>query len=253
MFFLYVDESGDVGLSNSPTRYFILSGIVIHELVWHETLEKILDFRQQVRDKYKLKLREEIHAGAFFQRSGGYGHILKSHRLRIIRDALDFQATLQGYSVINIVIDKKGKSASYDVFNHAWQAITQRFENTMSYRNFPGPANPQDRGMLFVDRTDEKKLRLLSRKMRKYNPVPVRGGDGFRALPIKAVVEDPVHRDSIHSYFIQLADVNSYTLLQKLKPNGYFTKKSARNYFDRLDAVLCKVASTTDVQGIVRL
>jgi hypothetical protein len=253
MYFIYVDESGDVGLNASPSNYFILSGIVVHELSWHDTLEKIIDFRQQMKSKYKLKLREEIHAGAFFQRSGGYGHILKSHRLRIIRDALDFQATLAGFNIINIVVSKSGKSASYDVFNNAWQALTQRFENTLNRRNFPGPANAQDKGMLIVDRTDEKKLRMLSRRMRKYNPVPDRGGSGFRTLPIKSVVEDPVHRDSIHSYFIQLADVNSYSLLQKLKPNAYFKKKSARNYFDRLDPVLCKVASTTNPQGIVML
>ena len=43
MYFLYADESGDVGLNNSPTNYFCLSGFVVHELRWHETLE--LDFR----------------------------------------------------------------------------------------------------------------------------------------------------------------------------------------------------------------
>lgn len=67
------------------------------------------------------------------------------------------------------------------------------------------------------------------------------------------MIEDPVHRDSLHSYFIQLADVNSYSLLQREQPNRYFRKKGARNYFHRLDPVLCKVASRTDPHGIVRL
>jgi hypothetical protein len=30
MYFMYVDESGDPGLVGSPTRYFTLSGLVIH-------------------------------------------------------------------------------------------------------------------------------------------------------------------------------------------------------------------------------
>ncbi len=29
---MYVDESGDMGLVNSPTRFFVLSGVVIHEM-----------------------------------------------------------------------------------------------------------------------------------------------------------------------------------------------------------------------------
>ena len=34
MFLMYVDESGDCGLQNSPTRYLVLTGLVIHELRW---------------------------------------------------------------------------------------------------------------------------------------------------------------------------------------------------------------------------
>lgn len=32
MYLMYVDESGDSGLLGSPTRYFVVSGIVLHEL-----------------------------------------------------------------------------------------------------------------------------------------------------------------------------------------------------------------------------
>ena len=170
-----------------------------------------------------------------------------------MRDVLDFQAGLANVSMINIVVDKANKSAPYDVFDVAWMALIQRFENTISYRNFPGPRNAKDYGILVVDRTDEPKLRVLARRLRRYNPVPNMGGGGYRQLPIQTLVEDPVHRDSLHSYFIQLADVNSYSLLQKLQPNRYVRKKGATNNFDRLDPILCKVASSSDPQGIVRL
>jgi hypothetical protein len=66
-------------------------------------------------------------------------------------------------------------------------------------------------------------------------------------------VEDPNFRDSAHSLYIQAADLAAYVLSQKLAPNSYMRKKSGYNYFDLLDAVLCKVASSTDEQGIVRL
>jgi len=48
MYFFYVDESGDTGLVNSPSRYFVLSGIVVHELKWHDTLEAIIAFRRSL-------------------------------------------------------------------------------------------------------------------------------------------------------------------------------------------------------------
>ena len=35
MYIMYVDESGDIGIEKTQTRYFILSALVIHELKWN--------------------------------------------------------------------------------------------------------------------------------------------------------------------------------------------------------------------------
>ena len=253
MYFLYVDESGDTGMRNSPTQFFILSGFVVHELRWHSTLDAIIDFRRELSTRYGLRLREEIHAAHFMHRPGTLARIRKDLRLRILREVLDFEATLPDVNLLHVLIDKSRKVPDYDVFEHAWMALLQRFENTISHRNFPGPQNPQDYGVAICDRTDEPKLRKLVRRLRRYNPVPNIRGGGYRQMPLQTLVEDPVHRDSLHSYFIQLADVNSYCLCQQEQPNRYFRRKGARNYFRRLDPVLCKVASRTDPQGIVRL
>lgn len=253
MYLIYVDESGDIGLINSPSRYFVLSGFVIHELRWNDVLDSIIAFRRSLRSTYGLKLREEIHAARFMFRPGGLARIPKHVRLKILREVLEFQATLPDVNVINIVVDKNGKAPTYDVFENAWNCLIQRFHNTLSHRNFPGPQNPVDFGLLVSDKTDEPKLRALVRRMRRYNPVPNRGTSGYRQILLTTLVEDPVHRDSLHSYFIQLADVNAYFLMQKLKPSKYIYKKGARNYFDRLNPILCRVASSTNPQGIVML
>lgn len=251
MYLLYVDESGDIGLTGSPTRYFALSGFVVHELKWNEILESIIQFRKHIRVRYGLKLREEIHAAACIHKPGEVKRIAKSLRLRILRETIDFQATLTDVNIINVVVDKSGKPLDFDVFDTAWSTLIQRFHNTISHRNFPGPQNPQDYGLLVVDQTDEKKLRNLIRKMRRYNPVPHIGGVGFRSMPITTLVEDVVHRNSLHSYFVQLSDVNAFFLLQKYISCKFVRKKGAQNYFNRLDPVLCKVASTSDSLGIV--
>lgn len=255
MYFLYVDESGDTGMgSGSPTDFFNLSGIVIHELQWHKILEEIVDFRKRLKSVYGLKLREEIHSTDFLHHPGKLARIPKSMRLRILRDVLDFEATLSTISIINVITEKASKATNYDVFENTWKALFQRFHNTITHRNFPGPQNPQDYGIVIVDKTHEPKLRSLLRRLRKYNPVPSHySALGYRDLHLLTLVEDPVHRDSLHSYFIQFADVNAYFLFQKERPCGYIRRKGARNYFNRLNPVLCTFASRSDPQGVVRL
>jgi hypothetical protein len=253
MFLLYVDESGDTGMLAGSSPFFGLSGLVVHELAWHQTIEAILDFRRQLRDQYGLKLKEEIHAKPFIHKPGDLARIPKDIRLRILRDVLDFLEGLPDINLIHILVKKSGHATTYDVFDKAWMVMLQRFHNTMSHRNFPGPRNSQDFGLVVADNTDEKKLRTLVRKLRRYNPIPNKQAAGFRHMPMRLTVEDPVHRDSLHSYFVQLVDVSAYFLVQREKPCGYVKRKGARNWFDRMDAVLCKVASTSDPKGVVRL
>jgi hypothetical protein len=67
------------------------------------------------------------------------------------------------------------------------------------------------------------------------------------------VIEDPVPRDSEHSYLVQAADLTAFLLSQELAPNVYMRKKGGHNYSDRLKPILCTVASRRDPRGIVRL
>lgn len=255
MYLMYVDESGDPGMRNSPTRYFTLTGLVLHELRWSTYLDELVGFRRDLKQRFGLRLRDEIHAGHFITKPGALASIPKHQRLEILRRFADQLAGMPDFSVINVVVDKQGKVGTYDVFERAWQVLIQRFENTLSHRNFPGPRNNDERGMLFPDRTDEKKLRRLLRRMRTYNPVSNQAGfgPGYRNLQVRYVIEDANHRDSDTSYFIQAADLCAYLLYQHLAPSSYMRKKSGQNYFTRLDPILCKRASSTDPQGIVRL
>jgi len=251
MYFLYVDESGDIGLKNCPTKYFALSGLVVHEVKWHKTLETIINFRKLLRTKYGIKLREEIHASYFIHKPGELARIHKSLRLQVLRDIIDFEAQLPFVSIINVIVDKHKQKPTEDIFNVAWMTLIQRFHNTIASKNFPGPHNPQDYGLLVVDQTDEPKLRILTRKMRRYNPVPSRYGTRPLSIPTTTIVEDPVHRNSMHSYFIQFADVNAFFLYQKHLPCKYVKQKGGKNYFERLHPILCRVVCKSNNWGIV--
>lgn len=43
MHLMYVDESGDTGVTNSPTKHFALSSLIVHELHWEAALHAFGD------------------------------------------------------------------------------------------------------------------------------------------------------------------------------------------------------------------
>jgi hypothetical protein len=183
---------------------------------------------------------------------------LKKHeRLAIIRHFADQIAQLSDISVINVVVDKHGHVPSKDeVFRRAWYTLFQRFENTIRYQNFPGPKNADDRGMVFPDDTDGGKLCRYLDEMRLRNPLKISEAYGafyYKDEPIRAIIEDPVLRNSRSSYLIQVADCAAYLLKQSIEPCGYMRKHGGNAYFGRLDPVLCKHASNRDAHGVVRL
>lgn len=251
MYLMYADESGDSGLSGSPTRYFALSGLVIHESRWRDFVNQMLAFRKTLKAVYGLPLRVEIHASVYV-RSPPMPGLAKYQRLAILRNLLDEVARMNFISVTNVVVDKLGKPPGYDVFTSAWQALFQRFENTLRYGNFPG-GHRDDYGLIFTDNTDGKKLQRLVRKMAVHNPVPNKFGPGYRNLPIVKVIEDPHSKDSSTSLFLQAADSAAYFLTQHFQANQYIRRQGAQHYLGRLRPVLNLRASSSHPMGVVLL
>jgi hypothetical protein len=254
MYLMYVDESGDTGVTNSPTRHFALSSLVVHELRWQAALQQLIDFRHRMRDKFGLKMTEEIHAAGMINKPGPLVRIPRNDRLTILRALVDEITHLPDVNAINVVVDKHPTDTSDLVFDKAWRTLIQRFENTLSYRNFPGPANQDERGLLICDQTDAR-LNHLLRRMRRYNPVPNQGSltGGYRDLRLKYIIEDPVHRDSKDTYFLQAVDMIAFFFYQVLAPNAFIRRKGARMYFKRLLPVLCTHANKENPYGVVHL
>ncbi|HXA18875.1 MAG TPA: DUF3800 domain-containing protein [Thermoanaerobaculia bacterium] len=254
MYIMYVDESGDTGVSKSPTKHFALSSMIIHELRWEATLQQLIEFRRRIRDKYGLKVAEEIHASAMISKPGPLARISRNDRLSILRAFLDEITRLPDVNSINVVIDKRSTDTSDAIFDRGWRTLIQRFENTLSKRNFPGPANPDERGLIICDQTDSRLNRLL-RRMRRYNPVPNQEtfGPGYRDLRLKYIVEDPVHRNSKDTYFLQAVDTIAFFLYQAVAPSEFIRRRGARKQFLRLLPVLCTVATKDNPYGVVHL
>jgi len=158
---MYVDESGDTGLVNSPTQYFALSGLVVHESDWRAFITALLEFRRTVKQVYGLPIREEIHAAPFIQQRV---RDLKRHeRLAILRNALDELAKMQFISITSVIVDKHGKQQNYDVFNQSWMALFQRFENTLKWGNFPRKKFPKRK----TEGSEKRKRKFPKKKFPK--------------------------------------------------------------------------------------
>lgn len=256
MYLIYADESGDCGLVNTPSDYFILGSLVIHELRWKQILDELINFRRYLNQQFGFKSREEFHAAKFITHPGSLIRISKWDRLVMIRKYAEKLRSLSDINVFSVIVNKAGKPPNYDVFENAWKTLIQRFENTLFHHNFRGPVNADtdQRGMIIADHTDDKKLRDLLRRMRYYNPITNQPqyGPGYRDKPIQYIIEDPSFRSSDQSYFVQSVDLVAFLLYQFVKPNTYMRKKGAQNYFRILEPILCKVVSR-DGDGIVWL
>ena len=174
---------------------------------------------------------------------------LKKHeRLAIVRQFADQIAQLTAVRLINVVVDKHTTKLPNkdEVFRAAWYRLFQRFENTIHYQNFPGPPNEYERGLVFPDSTDAGRLRKYLTDMRSSNRIEVIqrfGAFSHVDNPIRYLIEDPVMRDSRHSYLVQAADCAVFLLKQNIDPSAYMKKHGGNAYFKRLDRVFCKQAS----------
>ena len=94
----------------SPTRYFVLRGIIVHETKWKNALTQLIDFRLRMRSRFGLLMKEEIHTGAMLTRPSGLVRIRKNDRLTIVRQFLDQIAAIADLRIISVCIDKQGKA-----------------------------------------------------------------------------------------------------------------------------------------------
>lgn len=243
MYLMYADESGDRGMQNSPTPYFSLSGIILEDTHWLRILNEMRDFRRSLKRDFGLPIKVELHASKLLRHQGKARNFLKTHRecIAVYQRCFDFLNSLKiyGLSVLVVIVFK---NSGYDVFETTWKFLLQRFHNFLEERN--------SKGLLVTDVTDERRLRKLVRKLRRYNLVPSRYG-GTIDDPMITIVEDPILRESDESYFVQFADLVVYSFAKMLYPNAFMQKHGLGGEFFRLRDVLYARASSQNQFGIV--
>jgi hypothetical protein len=254
MHFIYADESGDTGLSPGGSDHFVLSGVVIHESNWNKVFQAIVEFRRNMHAKYRVPQRIEFHGTEIVTGKGDFHHtqygLTTAERFELYRDVVGFLASQSdSIHLLNIFIHKtRIIKRDLDLFEFAWTMFIQRFHNCIAEKGCLHRSN--EYGVLMTDKTQDDKLRKLLRKMRAINIVPSKIGLSSRNLLANTILDDPIARDSRHSYLIQMADMVAYALARRFYTKPKLAPWGFENYFNILNPALLTLASTDDPQGI---
>lgn len=260
---MYVDESGDPGLwapgtpvHLRPSPHYILTGVIIPASQWQTCLTTMVAIRRTLRQNYGLRVRDELHGAELIHPRGNQVYRAIGNRKRrtnlygyVLREVA---AQMPHTKIVNVHLNKaspyylSSTAKEADPEQRAWEWLIQRFSNHLS-RDCD-----EDLGMILADETNEIKVRRVVRKIRVHNQVGSVYGGSY-AVSVNNIVEDPVMRNSQHSYFVQIADLVSHALYRKLYPKGSYRKYNIDRLFDLVDPLLLKAANRKDLQGVVHL
>ena len=255
----YYDESGDDGFPNYSSPLFVLTAVYLHYMSWKDTYTAIHDFRCELRDEFGLPVKWEIHTTHLLLNKKPYSalRLPASKRVRIIDLCCELIASLD-LKIVNIVIVKpRIQNSDYEVLDTALKYSVQRIENDLD-----PVSHPENRFIIITDQGRVGKMRKTTRRIQRYNPIPSIFASAAYRREIRALIEDPLPKDSKESYFIQLADLVAYIIyLHSVTETGVgtFTKRMpsevtlerVKSWLEVLKPSLNLKASRDDRYGIV--
>jgi len=248
MYIAYVDESGDPGRNTTITKYFTLSGIIVADSNWKSFLDRVKTFRKGLKRDFRLTLKADLRASDLWKNSGDFRKLNLSYadRRRIFRRTAEFLRYSQEVTILNISINKSAPqlTTTSKISEIAWTLFFQRFENWLVVNK------NKELGIVVNDEGHEKLTRMLSRKMRVYNPIPSHYG-GYYQAPLVKIIEDPFSRHSQDSYFVQLADMGAYLARLRHDHTPRQAKWGIHKLYKRIKPRYMLEASRTDNYGFV--
>ncbi len=248
MHIFYADESYD------QTK-FIVSSLRVEVSEWRSVLERIKQFRSGLRTSYGIKLKSELHAQTFVRHCSdrvSTRMLSIAERRQIFEQCIDFIATLP-IQIINVCLPlQKFGGRSNEAHFQAVDRLFNRIQTNVSR------LQPPSHALVIFDKGKEQQITKLSRRLSVFNYIPSQfgswpGGAKAKNIATDRIIEDPVFRESEDSYFLQLIDLVSFSLLKReVPPSPFVLQWGYHRLFDRLRPVLCIAASPSDPCGIVR-
>ena len=251
MYIAYVDESGDPGRNTRITKYFTLSGIIVADSNWKPFLDRVKTFRKGLKRDFGLILKADLRAADLWKNSGDFKKLNLNYadRARIFRKTAEFLRYSQEVTILTVSINKSSPQlpSTGKIDEIAWTMFLQRFENWLIAKEELGI---HELGIIVNDEGHEKMTRMLSRKMRIYNPIPSHYG-GYYQSPLVKIIEDPFSRHSQYSYLVQLADMSAYLARLRHNHTPWQAKWGIHKLYKRIKPRYILEASKKDNYGYV--
>lgn len=205
MYAAYFDESGDSGIVGSPTKFFVLACVLVHETTWLEALDDLIELRRELSRNHGIPTRPEMKGKHFKNARGVFQSLGWSleQRMDLYRTLLRYEGEHLPIKVFAVAVHKRGaRSKGWESRQAAWTFALQRINRFCREQ--------EERVMVFPDEGHTYFIRRLMRKMRRFHVIRTHWGEATIKAPIARVLEDPNERSSVDSYFVQLADWNAY-------------------------------------------
>jgi hypothetical protein len=256
VYLMYVDESGDTGEPNpeqphGATSYYALIGIIVPADDWLATLDRMNSLRKDLKKDYSFPLHQELKGSYLFNPRGHRNFRNKKLQYRKTRMELyrDFMKRMpdvfQTGKVISLYLDKNNTRITPEKWlSICWRNLLERFHTYIKHQE------DDSWGIVIPDDGNEIVLRNLTRKLRRHNPTASKYSDGWYNNPLVSIIEDPFHRASHHSFFIQAADMMAHALYRQENPKGSYKRFNAQNLFSFLKPILLIEATTKDPRGM---
>jgi len=215
MLMAYVDESGDPGTNRRSSRSYTLGCVLVRADNWPDAFKRFVTFRQELREDFQLRLKDEVKANYLLHDGGELGrlHLSFDQKREIYDRHMRLVPSLPARTfAIVIHKDRHVRDTAMDTTRRAWIYLAQRLSNACSQYS-------EKSLMVIHDEGENREIRRLLRKSRHY----LISGSGYRPqayrrLPGLPLVDDPVPRQSHHSYFTQMADLVAYAGYRRAFP-----------------------------------
>lgn len=247
LYLVYLDESGDDGetadeiapweqKNPSPTDWIVLNAVIVHESRWLETLDLLIEMRRHIQAEWGVPLRAELKGKHFADRRGGAKRrnplkgISSRERWRMYRYIMQFEAERLNIQTFSVAVHKmSARQNNWEPLTGVWDLMIQRL-NTFCTKP---PHDPHEHMLLLPDEGPGAFVRKRMRAMRRHSNVRSRYGNGIFMVPTTQLLDDPADRQSQHSYFIQLADMNAWAAHRSRHIDPRETR--AEGLWDQLD------------------
>jgi hypothetical protein len=239
MHLVYLDDSRDEKLA-------VATALLLPAERWNDAFAIVRQWRRDLKGSDGIYVYKEFHATDFVAGRGriSTGTVGKRRRSQIFGEALSLVTKLPGVALFNAI-------ANHDEEDVAYEFILNRINRTLQ------PDVWDNYALLLWDEGKEAEHRKLTRRMRVRNPIPSKYGEWpqgtfTKNIVLDRIIEDPLFKDSAHSYFIQLVDFCAYALLRRENPVASKSRYGIDQAFARLQPVCFKNANRSDPDGVVR-